>query len=82
MLWIALYLPDFSLQLALRAFAQEPPLVISEGPDNRPTVRAASAAAEHGGVRRGIAVAAAQALINQLTVILNSPAVSNPRWSS
>ena len=71
MLWIALYIPELPLQIALRAVPQagdealSSPLVITGGADNRPVVHAANAAAKAMGIKTGISIAAARALITQ-----------------
>lgn len=78
MLWIALYLPELPLQLALRAQPvskservteseiQQPaspqPLVVSTGPDSRPVVQSANDAAQAVGIDVGISIASARAL--------------------
>lgn len=77
MLWIALYLPELPLQLALRSqpvsksesetepeFQQpsQQPLVVSTGPDNRPIVQAANDTAQAVGIQAGISIASARAL--------------------
>lgn len=74
MLWFALELPSLPLQVAERAGASSEPLVIAEGPLQRPTVACANAAARAAGVREGQAVAAAKALAGTLRVIARDPA--------
>ncbi len=69
MLWVALELPSLPLQLVERAGATREPLVISEGPAQRPLVACANEAARHAGVREGQAVAAAKALAGELRVV-------------
>jgi protein ImuB len=70
MLWIALYLPDLSLQLAARATAAPvAPLVIFEGAAQRPLVFAANPAAREHGVHAGMPLAAARALVTDLQVL-------------
>ncbi|MGZ5083879.1 MAG: Y-family DNA polymerase, partial [Usitatibacter sp.] len=69
MLWIALELPSLPLQVAERAGESREPLVISEGPAQRPLVACANAAARAAGVREGQAVAAAKALASGLRVV-------------
>ncbi len=69
MLWVALELPDFPLQIAERAGAGRQPLVIAEGPTQRPFVACANAAAREAGIRAGQAVAAARALAGEVRVI-------------
>ncbi len=74
MLWIALCLPDLSVQLALRGLQGNPALVVSEGPATRPRVRAVNDTAMQAGVRPGMPVAAAQALARELTIVTENPA--------
>jgi protein ImuB len=69
MLWVALELPSLPLQVVERAGISTEPLVISEGPGQRPLVACANAAAREAGVREGQAVAAAKALAGELKVI-------------
>ncbi len=66
MLWIALYLPELSLQIAQRGGDVEYPLVISEGPQNRPLVFAANQPARDLGVRPAMPLASARALAGEL----------------
>ena len=68
MLWIALYLPQLPLQLAERGASSHPPMAISDGALQRPAVVCANDAAQEGGVRPGMAVAAAKALMGELCV--------------
>ena len=75
MLWIALELPAFPLQIAERAGACADALVISEGPAQRPLVVCANAAAHECGIREGQAVAAAKALASELRVVPRDEAV-------
>ena len=74
MLWVALELPSLPLQVAERAGESETPLVIGEGPAQRPTVACANAAAKKAGIREGQAVAAARALAGDLKVVPRDPA--------
>ena len=74
MLWIALELPALALQIAQRAGACPTPLVIAEGPTQRPLVACANEAAKAAGVREGQAVAAARALAGDLKVVARDPA--------
>ena len=69
MLWVALELPALPLQLVERAQAAPIPLVIGEGPSQRPVVACANAAARAAGVREGMAVAAAKALAGDLKCV-------------
>ncbi len=73
MLWIALEFPALALQLVERAGAGSLPLVIAEGPSQRPLVACANAAAIEAGVREGQAVAAAKALAGDLRVVERKP---------
>lgn len=66
MLWVALELPALPLQLVERGQPAPMPLVIGEGPAQRPVVACANAAARQAGVREGMAVAAARALASDL----------------
>lgn len=69
MLWIALELPSLPLQVVERAGVSSEPLVIAEGPAQRPVVTAANQAAKDAGIREGQAVAAARALAGNLKVV-------------
>lgn len=69
MLWVALEMPALPLQLAERARAEPLPLVVGEGPAQRPVVACANAAARAAGVREGMAVAAAKALASDLRCV-------------
>ncbi len=69
MLWVALELPALPLQLVERAGPVTVPLVIGEGPAQRPVVACANAAARAAGVREGMAVAAAKALASDLRCV-------------
>ncbi len=69
MLWVALELPALPLQLVERTQASPMPLVIGEGPSQRPVVAFANAAAREAGVREGMAVAAARALAADLKCV-------------
>jgi len=73
MLWVALELPSLPLQVAERAGASQVPLVISEGPAQRPFVACANEAAREAGIREGQAVAAAKALAVDLRVQARDP---------
>ncbi|HYC38196.1 MAG TPA: DNA polymerase Y family protein [Usitatibacter sp.] len=74
MLWLALELPSLPLQIAERGGASRIPMVISEGPGQRPWVACANAAARDAGVREGQAVAAAKALAGDMKVAGRDPA--------
>ena len=75
MLWVALELPSLPLQIAQRAGASNEPLVIAQGPEQRPLVACANEAACAAGVREGQAVAAAKALAGELRVLPRDPVV-------
>ena len=69
MLWIALYLPELSLQIATRGMAQNRAIVIKDVPANRPIVIAANDSALSLGIQPGVPVAAAEALTSSLLVV-------------
>ena len=69
MLWIALYLPELSLQIATRGMTQNRAIIIKDGPANRPIVIAANDIARSLGVQLGAPVAAAEALASSLLVV-------------
>jgi protein ImuB len=69
MLWIAIYLPELSLQIAARGLQQNRAIVIKDGPANRPLVIAANDIALSLGVQPGAPVAAAEALVSDLLVV-------------
>ena len=73
MLWLALEFHALALQLVERAGPGHVPLVIAEGPAQRPVVASANAAALSAGVCEGQAVAAARALAGELRVIERAP---------
>ena len=68
MLWIALELPSLPLQLAERGGTSPSPLVVADGPAQRPLVACANALATAEGVREGQPVAAAKVLCGTLKV--------------
>lgn len=69
MLWIALELPSWPLQVVERAGECGAPLVVASGPAQRPLVECANRAAREAGVKAGQAVAAARALAGDLRVV-------------
>jgi protein ImuB len=69
MLWIALYLPELSLQIAARGLLRDRAIVIKDGPANRPIVIATNDLARSLGIQLGVPVAAAQALTSNLLVV-------------
>src|SRR5436309_10439982 len=74
MLWIALYLPDLSLQLAVRAGqGHTTPLVIFDGPANRPCIFAANAVARDAGIVSAMPLAAARALVTDVLCLARDP---------
>jgi protein ImuB len=68
-LWLALILPVLPVQLATRALEQDGPLVVVEGPAQRPVVAFCNQAAAACGVAPGQKLAAAQALAQGLLVV-------------
>ncbi|MBI4757331.1 MAG: DNA polymerase Y family protein [Betaproteobacteria bacterium] len=68
MLWVALLIPELSLQLAQRAAESGLLLAVGDGPPGRAWVRSASAEARATGVQPGMTVAMARALVAQLQV--------------
>jgi protein ImuB len=73
MLWVALELPSLPLQVAERGGTCPAPLVIADGPGQRPVVLCANAAARAAGIGEGQAVAAAKALAGTLKVVPRDP---------
>ena len=69
MLWIALYLPELSLQIAARGLGQNRAIVIKDGPANRPIVIVANDIALSLGIQPGAPVAAAEALASNLLIV-------------
>jgi protein ImuB len=71
MLWIAVYLPEWSLQLAERARgnAASCAFVVTDGPANRAQVHAANGLAVEAGITPGMRVSAAQALVTDLLLV-------------
>ena len=69
MLWIALYLPELSLQIAARGLQRDRAIIIKDGPANRPIVIDANDIARSLGVQPGAPVAAAEALASNLLVV-------------
>lgn len=74
MLWIALYLPDLALQVSQRAWLPDLPLVISDAAVHRPKVIAANGPALICGIKAGMPISAAHALVTELTVLESDPA--------
>jgi protein ImuB len=68
-LWLALILPALPVQLAERAVEQAGPLVVVEGPAQRPVVAFCNQAAADCGVVRGHKLAAAQAMAQPLLAL-------------
>ena len=69
MLWIALYLPELSLQIAARGLQRDRAIIVKDGPTNRPIVAAANDIARSLGIQLGAPVAAAEALASNLLVV-------------
>ena len=69
MLWIALSIPELSLQIAARGMAHEQAMVIKDGPANHPIVIAANERALTLGIQLGMLIAAAEALTTKLLVV-------------
>ena len=69
MLWIALSIPELSLQIAARGMAQVRAMVIQDGPANHPIVIAANERALALGIQPGMPIAAAEALTTNLLVV-------------
>ncbi|HUL66323.1 MAG TPA: DNA polymerase Y family protein [Burkholderiaceae bacterium] len=68
-LWLALFLPALPVQLAERALERTGPLVVVEGPAQRPIVAFCNQAASTCGIVAGQKLAAAQALTQSLFTI-------------
>jgi protein ImuB len=68
MLWLALHFPALSLEIFSRGAAAPEPLAIFEKQGNRSRVKACNEAASASGVRPGMPVSAAQALVAGLVV--------------
>lgn len=68
MLWLAVHLPDFSLEIASRGAPEPKPLVITEGQGREERVIAANIQARDCGVSVGMRVSEAHALVLDLTV--------------
>ena len=75
MLWVALELPALPLQIVEQGGACGVPLVVSEGPAQRPTVACLNVVAKAAGIREGQAVAAAKALAGEMRVVARDPTV-------
>jgi protein ImuB len=82
MLWLALEFHALALQLVERAGPGAGPLVVAEGPAQRPVVACANEAALVAGVREGQAVAAARALAGELRVLERNPAAEREALES
>jgi protein ImuB len=75
-LWLALCLPALPLQLAARALPAlhcAGPLVITEGPQERPWISFCNEPARTAGIAQTMKLAAAQALAHTLTVVARQP---------
>ncbi|MBK8283874.1 MAG: DNA polymerase Y family protein [Ahniella sp.] len=70
MLWLALHLPRLSMDLAIRGQADpDQAIVVTEGPVQRRLIHDANAPARTAGIRTGMGLAAAQALVAELQVL-------------
>src|SRR5882757_787002 len=72
-LWLALCLPALPLQLAARARQCCGPLVITEGPRERPLISFCNDLARAAGIAPAMKLAAAQALAQPLAVVPRNP---------
>jgi protein ImuB len=80
--WFALFAPELPLRAALggdglHTALAEAPIVISDGPEARPTLRACNEAAARDGVMPGMGVGQARALCRALTVLPRQCAVED-----
>ncbi|MHB8743885.1 MAG: Y-family DNA polymerase [Sulfuricaulis sp.] len=69
MLWLGVHLPDLPLAIFLRGGRLAEPMAVSHGQGREQRVLIANRAAESGGVRAGMRVSAAQALVRGLRVL-------------
>ena len=69
MLWIALHLPDLSLQATTRGLLPQIPVAITETHGNRTLVHAANAAARDAGAHPGHSAAAARAVAGDIVML-------------
>lgn len=69
MLWICLYLPDLPIQIVERSVFVKRPIVVSEGPQNRPLVYRGNRLAVDLGIHDGMPVAAANVLALDLYIV-------------
>ena len=67
-LWIALYLPELPLQAAGRGLLVDLPFAVIDGPEERPVILAANAAARVCGIYAGMPLGAARALAADLAI--------------
>jgi protein ImuB len=72
-LWLALCLPALPLQLAARARQCSGPLVVTEGPRERPLISFCNDLARASGIMPAMKLAAAQALAHTLAVVPRNP---------
>lgn len=73
MLWLALHFPALAVEVFSRGSVVPQPLAVADRLDRRTRVAACNAAAVARGVRPGMAVSAAQALVDQLVVRERDP---------
>jgi len=65
-LWACITLPALALETAFRDLEDEAACALLDGPANRPLIRQANALAETAGVRTGLSLAGARALLPEL----------------
>ncbi len=81
MLWLALHFPSLPLEIFSRGSAASEPIAISERQGNRTRVAVCNETASAWGVRRGMPVSAAQALVARLVVRTRDPAAEQESLS-
>ena len=74
MLWLCLNFPRLPIEIFLRAGVSRDPLVVSSG-GNRPLIIACDERAQHAGIRNGMALSAAYALLPEIAVRTRDPGV-------
>ncbi len=75
MLWLAVHLPDFSLEALSRGGVVEGPLAVTDGRGVRQRLLVCSAQATALGLRAGMGLQAAYALVPELRVLLRNEAL-------
>lgn len=81
MLWLALHFPAFPLEVFSRGSSVADPLAVAEKRGNRSCVAACNEAAANGGVRPGMPLSAARALVTGLAVRSRDPAAERESLS-